>query len=286
VPATFVIVPQWQGSGSSRAMRLIDGAAAIQGDLPAAATRVVDVPVGAGESQGTGVLRYTAIQSVLANQQRVLAGTAGPVITIGGDCAVELGAIPHALASSAGSTTAVVWFDAHGDLNSPESSPSHAFHGMVLRTLLGDGPEPLVPRSPLSSAQVVLAGTRSLDDDEAAFVDSSGIRVVSSTELQQPGPLVEAIAQTGAHQVYIHVDLDVLDPAEIDGVGYPEPFGLSVQQLVQAISQIRESYPLVGAGITEFAPSTPEAAPDDLPSILRIISALTRPLQRPEEATS
>jgi len=105
------------------------------------------------------------------------------------------------------------------------------------------------------------------------------------SELQQPASLVEAIARTGASRVYIHVDLDVLDPAEIDGVGYPEPFGLSVQQLVQAISEIRASYPLVGAGITEFAPSTPEAASDDLPSILRIISALTRPVQRAEEKT-
>jgi arginase len=254
-------------------MRLIDGATAIQGDLPAAATRVVDVPVGAGESQGTGVLRYTAIQSGLASQQRVLARTDGTVVTIGGDCAVELGAIPHALASSQ-PTTAVVWFDAHGDVNSPESSPSHAFHGMVLRTLLGDGP-----------AGVVLAGTRSLDDDEAAYIGASGIRMVTASELQQPQALVDAISQTGASAVYIHVDLDVLDPAEIDGVGYPEPFGLTVQQLVQAITAIRAIYPVVGAGITEFAPSTPESAADDLPTILRIISALTRSLPQPEETT-
>jgi arginase len=286
VPATFVIVPQWQGSGSSRAMRLVDGATAIQGDLPAAATRVVDVAVGAGESQGTGVLRYTAIQSVLASQQRVLAGTSGAVVTIGGDCAVELGAIPHAVAASADSETAVVWFDAHGDLNSPETSPSRAFHGMVLRTLLGDGPEALVPASPLPADRVVLAGTRSLDDDEAAYIGSSGIRLVGPADLHSPDALVEAVKQTGAGAVYIHVDLDVLDPAEIAGVGYPEPFGLSVHQLVEAITAVRSVFPLVGAGITEFAPSTPESATDDLPTILRIISALTRPIPRPEEGTS
>ncbi|KJC65544.1 arginase family protein [Agreia bicolorata] len=285
MPATFVIVPQWQGSGSSRAMRLVDGASAIQGDLPAAATRVVEIPVGAGESQGTGVLRYTAIQSVLANQRRVLGATTGPVVTIGGDCAVELGAIPHALQASNESTTTVVWFDAHGDLNSPETSPSHAFHGMVLRTLLGDGPDALVPAEPLSTARVVLAGTRSLDDDEAAYIDASGIRVVSAAELNDPEAVVAAIAQTGARSVYIHVDLDVIDPAEIDGVGYPEPFGLTVQQLVQAISAIRARFALVGAGITEFAPSTPESASDDLPSILRVISALTRPVPSAEENT-
>ncbi|WP_374945747.1 arginase family protein [Agreia sp.] len=283
MPATFVIVPQWQGSGSSRAMRLVDGATAIQGDLPAAATRIVDVPAGAGESQGTGVLRYTAIQSVLASQRRVLAGTSAPVITIGGDCAVELGAIPHALANSGDSRTAVVWFDAHGDLNSPETSSSHAFHGMVLRTLLGDGPEPLVPSTPLSTQHLVLAGTRSLDDEEAAYIDASGIAMVTATELQEPQALIAAIAGTGASSVYIHVDLDVLDPAEIDGVGYPEPFGPSVQHLVQAIAAVRAVFPLVGGGITEFAPSTPESASNDLPSILRIISALTRPVVSPEE---
>jgi arginase len=281
-----VIVPQWQGSGSSRAMRLVDGASAIQGDLPAAATRVVDVPVGAGEAQGTGVLRYTAIQAVLASQQRVLAGTTGEVVTIGGDCGVELGAIPHAIASSPGSETAVVWFDAHGDLNSPETSPSRAFHGMVLRTLLGDGPEALVPASPLAAQRVVLAGTRSLDDAEADYIGASGIRLVSSSDLHSPDALVEAIRQTGAGSVYIHVDLDVLDPAEIDGVGYPEPFGVSVHQLVEAIAAVRSEFPLVGAGITEFAPSTPESASDDLPTILRVISALTRAIPRPEEGTS
>jgi arginase len=266
-------------------MRLVDGASAIQGDLPAAATRVVEIPVGAGESQGTGVLRYTAIRSGLASQQRVLAGTSGLVVTIGGDCAVELGAIPHAISASAESDTAVVWFDAHGDLNSPETSPSHAFHGMVLRTLLGDGPEALVPASPLSAQRVVLAGTRSLDDDEADYISASGIRVVTSVDAQHPEALVEAVRQTGAGTVYIHVDLDVLDPAEIDGVGYPEPFGLSVHQLVEAITAVRSVFPLVGAGVTEFAPSTPESASDDLPTILRVISALTRSIPRPEAST-
>ena len=64
MPATFVVVPLWQGSVSSRAMSHADGAAAISGDLPAAATRVVDVPVEAGESLGTGVHRYSTLRRV------------------------------------------------------------------------------------------------------------------------------------------------------------------------------------------------------------------------------
>ncbi|MGN6126684.1 MAG: arginase family protein, partial [Humibacter sp.] len=57
----FLIVPQWQGSSSSRAMQLIDGATAIAGDLPASATTFVDVPMEAGESLGTGVHRLSSI---------------------------------------------------------------------------------------------------------------------------------------------------------------------------------------------------------------------------------
>lgn len=263
-------------------MRLIDGAMAVMGDLPASATRLVEVPVGAGEAQGTGVLRYTALHSIAAAQKRELARTSGLVVTIGGDCGVELASVQHALTTPGpdGDATsddiALVWFDAHGDVNSAESSPSHAFHGMILRTLLGDGPEGLVPDTAVSPRRVVIAGARSLDDAEAAYIDEAGIRMISAAALRDPAALVEAVAATGASRVYLHVDLDVLDPSEIDGVGYPEPFGVSVLELVAAIAAVRSRFELVGAGITEFAPSSPEAASDDLPTILRIISALTR----------
>jgi arginase len=256
-------------------MRLVDGATAILGDLPASATRVVTVPVGAGEAQGTGVLRFTALQAILAEQRRELGNTSGLVVTIGGDCGVELGAVPHAL-SGTDEPVALLWFDAHADLNTPETSPSHSFHGMVLRTLLGDGPSGLAPAHALDARRLVLAGTRSLDDAEAAAVDELGIRMLAPAALADPSALVEAVAATGATRVYIHVDLDVLDPAEIDGVGYPEPFGLSVHELLSAIGAVRARFGLVGAGITEFAPSTPEVAVDDLPTILRVIAALTR----------
>jgi arginase len=67
----------------------------------------------------------------------------------------------------------------------------------------------------------------------------------------------------------------VLDPAEFGGVSDPMPFGLSLAALIEAISVARGALPLAGAGITGFAPATPEAASDDLGSILRILGALT-----------
>lgn len=85
---------------------------------------------------------------------------------------------------------------------------------MVLRTLLGQGPPPLLPRPEerLSPRQIVLAGARALDPAELDFIESEGIRALPVQALRQPGQLISAVTETGATHVYIHLDLDVLDP--------------------------------------------------------------------------
>ena len=274
VPATFVVVPQWQGSGSSRAMRLIDGAHAIRGDLPAASTMTVDVPAGAGSDLGTGVQRLSAVQYVRDEVRAMLRDVEAPAIVIGGDCGADLGAIDHANALG---DLAVLWIDAHADLNTPDSSPSGAFHGMVLRTLLGDGPDEVAPSHPLASSSVVLVGVRALDEAENDFIADQRIRMMAPDEIDAEA-ITSALVATGASRVYLHVDLDCLDPSELACVSYPEPFGLSVQQLLEVIVAARRALPLAGAAITEFAPGTSDDASDDLPTILRIVGALTRPL--------
>jgi len=276
VPASFVVVPQWQGSGSSRAMRLQDGADAIRGDLPASATRIVEVPVEAGESLGTGIHRYASLLAVRTRQEAALRASDGPVITVGGDCGVELASIGHAAAAHP--DLAVVWLDAHADLNTPASSPSGAFHGMVLRAVLGEGADGLeLPVGMVTADRVVLAGVRAFDEAEADLVASAGVAHLPADALDA-GSLAAAVAATGATHVYIHVDLDVLDPGAMSGVGFPEPFGLDVQVLTDAIKALRRSHGLAGAGITEFAPSSPAAAVDDMGTILRVIGALTGPV--------
>jgi arginase len=260
-------------------MRLVDGAQAIRGDLPSAHTVVVDVPLEAGESQDSAVARLTSIQLVRDRVAAALAPIDGLAITIGGDCAVELAPVSRALdaegldlKNTAGGV-ALVWFDAHPDLNTPKSSPSSAFHGMIDRTLLGDGAPGLVPARPLSPERLVLVGTRALDDPEDAYVTEAGIRMLPGENVDA-AELVAAITATGATSVYLHVDLDVLDPGEIEGVGFPEPFGPSAAKLIELIRAVKASFPLAGAGITEFAPASPEQAANDMPTILRIIGAL------------
>ncbi|MBH0055151.1 arginase family protein [Salinibacterium sp. SWN139] len=267
---TYVVVPQWQGSGSSRAMQLVDGAESIRGDLPSAATRSVDVPLEAGDHQGTGIHRYSSLLLVRDRTRNALAADNTPHLTIGGDCGVELAAIEHVSAQQ----PAVVWFDAHPDLHTAASSPSGAFTGMVLRTLLGDGPAELVPEHPVRADRVILAGVRSIDTAEDEYITQSDIRMLGPATFSTEA-LLEAITATGAESVYLHIDLDVLDPAALAGLGSPVPFGLEASALTEAIRAVLAKFPLAGAGITEFAPSSAAHAVDDLPTILRLIGALS-----------
>lgn len=257
-------------------MRLALGAQAIRNDLPASSTVVVDVPLEAGDDQTSGVSRISSLALVRDAQASALAALSDIAVTIGGDCGVELASIAHVAGrDGAAADVAVLWFDAHADLNTPASSPSGAFHGMVVRTLLGEGPAQLVPEFPIAAERLVLVGTRAFDDAEAEFVATAGIRTISPDELTGDA-LISAIEATGASSVYIHIDLDVLDPAEISGIGYPEPFGPTVATVVQAIKDVKSRFTLVGAGIAEFAPASEEQASDDLPTILRLLGALTR----------
>ena len=269
----FVVAPQWQGSSSSRAMQLIDGAEAIAGDLPRARTVFLDPLPEAGDAQGTEVHRLSALVRMRGIIEQALTpadGAAEHTVVVGGDCGVALAAV----SAVADDGLAVVWLDAHADLNTPASSPSGAFHGMVLRAIIGDG-EALLRREPgIPASRIVLAGTRTLDAEEYRLVTDNDMTRLAPDALADPDALAEAVLATGATRVFVHVDLDVLDPAEITGVALPEPFGARSADVVASLRRLRERMPLAGASLTEFSPSSPAAAVDDLGTILRIVGAL------------
>jgi len=259
---TFVVVPQWQGSPSSRAMRLADGAEAIRTDLPSASTRVVPVPLEAGDEQGTGIARFGSIQAVRERLADALEGLPDTAIVIGGDCAVSAAAVAHV----ADPGLALVWFDAHPDLNTPTTSPSGAYAGMVLSALLEEGA--------VDPSRVVLAGTREWDAAEEDMAREKGVATITVGQLADAAAVADAVVASGATRVYVHIDLDVLDPAEFEGLLEPIPFGVQTTQLVATIRELLGRLPLAGATIASFAPESPEKAVDDAPTILRLIAAL------------
>ena len=269
--ARFVIVPQWQGSSSSRAMQLVDGATAIAGDLPRSACTFVDVPAEAGESLDTSVRRLSTLLRVRELVQQAVAADPEPAIVIGGDCGVSLGAV----GAVAQDDVAIVWLDAHADLNTPESSPSGAFTGMVLRAILGDGSDGMtLPAGAITPDRVVLVGTRDLDAPEDDYIAQASIRMLGVESLADPASVVAAVAATGASRVFLHIDLDVLDPATIAALAFPVPFGAQPADVVATIRALRARFPLVGAAIAGFSPSSPDDAVDDMGTILRIVGAL------------
>lgn len=261
----FAIVPQWQGSGAARAMRLAQGAEAIAADLPARATEVIEVPLEAGDAEGTGIHRFSSIRLVRERLGRTLADLEdGEIaIVVGGDCGVEYAGVERAARRG---RVVLLWADAHADLNTAETSPSGAYHGMVLRDMVDSG---LVAPS-----DVVMLGVRALDDAEAEAAERFGIPTVSA---DQVGTAIAARAGDDA-VLYVHIDLDVLDPAIMGSVGFAEPFGLSLDELTNAVRDARAALPLGGAGVTEYAPASdanPELLADEAATILRVIATLS-----------
>ncbi|GGN91933.1 arginase [Actinoplanes lobatus] len=259
-------IAQWQGSGTPTARRLRRGAADLAALVPAGDHIRVDV----SDRPGTATDGVAALDVLSRNLQAVRAAIPDrPAVVLGGDCGVELAPVEAALARH-GTGLAVIWFDAHGDLNTPESSPSGAFHGMVLRTLLGDGPSELLPAHTLCPEQLVLAGVRALDPGERAFVDAGAVERIGVADLVDPSPLLSAVEATGAEAVYVHIDVDVLDPEFFASVGTPEPHGITPARLVGAVRALAARFPLAGLGITEYEP----ARPSDQDVVREIVRAL------------
>jgi arginase len=152
-------------------------------------------------------------------------------LVLGGCCCSHVGAV-EGLAARHG-RVGVLWLDAHGDLNTPESSPSGNEWGMPLRML--------IDRGTIQAADVVLWGARNLDPPEVEFIAAAGIG-------DDPEPLLRRAAA-----VYVALDCDVFDPDELS-VFMPEPRGPSLADVEQLLARVRASGKLAGLGLTGLAP--------------------------------
>jgi arginase family enzyme len=162
-------------------------------------------------------------------------------LVLGGCCCAHVGAV-EGLAARHG-RIALVWFDAHGDLNTPETSPSGNLWGMPLRMLLDSGA--------VEPEDVLLLGARNLDPSEREYVASSGLRT-------EPEALGDALA--GNEGVYVALDADALDPGEIAPF-MPEPGGLLLAETEELLLGVRERAPVLGAGLSGLAPEDSNVEP-------------------------
>jgi arginase len=169
-------------------------------------------------------------------------------LVLGGCCCAHVGAV-EGLATRY-ERLAVAWFDAHGDLNTPESSPSGNKWGMPLRMLLDSGT--VLPED------TVLVGARNLDRPEKEFIAATGLR------LDEVAPALE-----GVDAVYVAFDCDVLDPEDEIAAYMPEPGGLSIAASAEILAEIAARKPLAGAGLTGLS-----ADPGNVAALARVCGAL------------
>ena len=170
-------------------------------------------------------------------------------IVLGGCCCSHVGAIE---ALSAGEEClAVVWIDAHGDLNTPETSPSGNAWGMPLRMVIDDGA--VLPRN------VALLGARNLDPPEVEFIESAGV---------QTGEGAIECALEGADAVYVALDCDAFDPSEL-AVFMPEPDGLRLAEVEGLLADLASRTRVAGLGFTGLVRD-----PANEPKLARLAAAL------------
>jgi len=172
-----------------------------------------------------------------------LTGANTPVV-LAGDCSVCMTTLPAALRERP--EAKVLWLDAHGDFNTPETTPSGFLGGMALAGACGQWETGLA--DPISPGSVVLAGVRDLDPDERALLERSDATVIGASVLET---LVAVKNALDGAPVYVHLDVDVLDP-EGAPVQDAVPGGLAADKLYDVLEAVVEDSELVGFEVTAF----------------------------------
>ena len=249
--------PQWQGAGRSK--ELLKGALEIK-EKYINTYDFFEVEVNNNENSEVkhNILGYEKILQQLRNAILIIAAEdPDSIFTVGGGCDVEILPVSYLNDKLKGDLT-VLWIDAHGDLNTPESSPSKNFHGMPLRTLLGDGNKQIVEVtfSKLLPSQLVLIGQRDLDEPEEDYINEHNIIMLSVDEIDSSADnVIDVIKLKGSNNIYIHIDLDVLESEEFPYVMVPSPNGLKTQILLDLLLRLNNSFNIVGLSLLEYTSS-------------------------------
>ena len=174
-------------------------------------------------------------------------------LVLAGNCNASLGTV-----SGCGcDTTGVIWFDAHGEATTPDTTRSGFLDGMGISMLAGQCWHHLarsVPGfAPLGGEQIVLVGARDVEADEAELLRRVGVQRVSRAE--DLGPALDSFrAHPQIDGVYLHLDLDVLDPHEATANQWSPPGGLGVASMEHALAEVRRMLPIKAVGLASYSP--------------------------------
>ena len=179
------------------------------------------------------------------------------VITLGGDHSLALGTVSAALMQP--QRVGVLWIDAHGDFNTPQTTPSGNVHGMVVSSLMGMSPDVLtVGDVRLCADQIAQIGIRDLDAEEKIALAHSGIRVYTMREVDEIGMAAvvrETLKAIGdVDTLHVSLDMDSLDPTVAPGVGTPVPGGLTYREAHLLLEMLADDGRVRSLDIVEVNP--------------------------------
>jgi arginase len=186
-------------------------------------------------------------------------------LVLGGDHSIAVGSMSGVASHFRKQSKRIgyLWLDAHGDMNTPESSPSGNVHGMPLASIMGYGAPELVElldfKPKVEPRNVALVGVRDLDAKERKLVKESGVHVFTMRDIDERGMrevMSEALkfANDEADGVAVSLDMDFVDPSDAPGVGTPVRGGVTYREAHLAMEMIADSEAMVSLEVVEINP--------------------------------
>ncbi|HDC8373858.1 TPA: arginase [Staphylococcus aureus] len=181
-------------------------------------------------------------------------------LVLGGDHSIAVGSV--SAISKHYNNLGVIWYDAHGDLNIPEESPSGNIHGMHLRILTGEGPKELLELNSnvIKPENIVLIGMRDLDKGERQFIKDHNIKTFTMSDIDKLGikevieNTIEYLKSRNVDGVHLSLDVDALDPLETPGTGTRVLGGLSYRESHFALELLHQSHLISSMDLVEVNP--------------------------------
>lgn len=195
----------------------------------------------------------------------------GRCVVVGGECTVVAGSVPGALAVEP--DLALLYFDAHGDFNTLATTPSHFVGGMCLAHVCGRKLAPLLwpgVRS-IVDDHVALVGARALDPGEAGNLAASKVRQIPFDRERSDAPGLLAFARR--RRAWVHVDVDVVDPADLGAVDFPVPHGPSTRALCDVLGAVAGVADVRGVEICGYDVRSDRGPRSLVPQVARIAAA-------------
>ena len=222
--------------------------AGYQGSNPPASTEI---------ATSFSLYRELAARARAARERDALA------VVLSGNCGATLGAVAGACDSSSGDI-GVVWLDAHGDFNTPDTTTSGFLDGMALAALTGRCWRALTASipgfAPVPDANVVLAGVRALDPAEEVLLEESEVDVVRAASIRSAGlraslnPALERLGDRVA-RVHLHVDVDVLDANEARANAFATEGGLTIAELPETVRLVADRFAVTSITFSAYDPA-------------------------------